>query len=293
MSDERAHAIEEGQRHYERGRRLSEEGLLDEAARALEQSVKLMPTASVAWFDLALVYKWQHRWPECLRANQRVLERDPTEAAAQWNLGIAATALGEWAVARKAWRGYGVDVGDGEGPLELNLGMAPVRLNPETSGEVVWGPRIDPARVVVQNVPLPDSGYRWGDVVLHDGEPVGERMWEGHTYDVFNVLERLTRSDVPTCQVSALAPTPDDAAALETLFGEAHLSAEDWTGRVRLLCRRCSEGSTHEHPSPRDDGWTPERLFGLAAPPERAQRLLDEWADAAHGRAWDDLSEVA
>jgi hypothetical protein len=93
--------------------------------------------------------------------------------------------------------------------------------------------------------------------------------------------------------VSALAPTPDDARALEAIFGEELLSAEDWTGQVQLLCRQCSEGSPHEHAALRDDDWTPERQFGLAATPDRAQRLLEKWADAALGRAWDDLAEVA
>jgi len=228
-----------------------------------------------------------------MQANQRVLELDPTEKAAYWNLGIAATALGEWAVARQAWRGYGVDVGDGDGPLLLDLGMAPVRLNPEANGEVVWGRRIDPARVVVNNVPLPESGFRWGDVVLHDGEPVGHRTFEGETYSVFNVLERWSASEVPTCQVVALAPTPDDAIALEAIFGEELLYAEDWTGQVQWMCRRCSEGLPHEHATSRDGDWKPERQFGLAATPDRAQRLLEKWANAALGRAWDDLAEVA
>jgi hypothetical protein len=257
----------------------------DERERAIEE-------AQAVW-DMGLDFKWQHRWRDCMRANQRVLELDPTELAAYWNLGIAATALGEWGIARHAWRGYGLDLPDGDGPLELDLGMAPVRLNPDASGEVVWGRRIDPARVVLENVPLPDSGYRWGDVVLHDGEPVGQRTWEGQTYSVFNVLERWSASKVPTCQVSALAPTPADARALEALFGEELLSAEDWTGQVQLLCRRCSDGSPHEHPRPRDGNWAPERQFGLAAAPDRAQRLLERWADAALGRAWDDLAEVA
>ncbi len=42
----------------------------------------------------------------------------------------------------------------------MDLGPAPVRLAPDGHAEVVWGRRIDPARIVVVNVPTPDSGQK-------------------------------------------------------------------------------------------------------------------------------------
>jgi hypothetical protein len=86
-------------------------------------------------------------------------EGDP----AWWNLGIAATALRRWDAARDAWRRFGIQVPDGTGELQMDLGPAPVRLDPDGRAEVVWGRRVDPARIVVINVPTPESGHRWGD----------------------------------------------------------------------------------------------------------------------------------
>jgi hypothetical protein len=293
LTDEQRRAIERGRRLYEQGRLLTEEGLLEDAARAYEESVAIVPSASAAWFNLALMYKRLRRWESCLRANARVLEIDPKEEPAYWNLGIAATALRDWPTARRAWRGYGIEVPDGEGPIEMNFGSAPVRLNPDTKGEVVWARRIDPARAIVRNVPLPDSGFRWGDTVLHDGEPVGERTSRGRTYDVFNVLERWEASSLPTLQVNVIAPRADDAEALEGLFVQAGHGAEDWTGRVRMICRKCSEGSPHEHTGREDGPWHAERQFGLAAEPNTALELLAAWTDSADNRAWDELNQVA
>jgi hypothetical protein len=151
----------------------------------------------------------------------------------------------------------------------MDRGAVPVRHNPEGTGEVVWGRRIDPARAVILNVPLPESGFRFGDIVLHDGEPVGERTSSGRTYPVFNVLQRWETSALPTCQVNVVAPGPSDADDLETLFTDEQLGAEDWTGRIRHLCKQCSEGSPHEHTGSSDGPWQTDRQFGIGAEPTR------------------------
>ena len=94
-----------------------------------------------------------------------------TGAPDWWNVGIAATALQDWPLARRAWQAYGLKVpgaasGTGE-PAGMELGSAAVRLSPEGEAEVVWGRRLDPARIAVLSIPLPSSGRRWGEVVLH------------------------------------------------------------------------------------------------------------------------------
>jgi hypothetical protein len=45
-----------------------------------------------------------------------------------------------------------------------------VRLNPQSSGEVVCGERLDPARLLILSVPLPESRHRFYDIVLNDGQ---------------------------------------------------------------------------------------------------------------------------
>ncbi|NED86264.1 hypothetical protein G3I76_40025, partial [Streptomyces sp. SID11233] len=129
-----------------------------------------------------------------------------------------------------------------EPPTGMALGSAAVRLSPEGEAEVVWGRRVDPARVEVLSVPLPSSGRRWGEVVLHDGVPHGERITpEGQSFPVFDEIELWAPSPVPTWVVLLDAATEDDRDALEKLASDAGYAAEDWTSSVRLLCRSCSE----------------------------------------------------
>jgi len=262
----------------ERGRALADHGQMEAAAELYRQAVEADPELGAAWFNLGLVHKWQREWQPAIECNLRAVglgagEGDP----AWWNLGIAATALRRWELAREAWRSYGVKVPPGSGTLEMDLGLTPVRLNPTGEAEIVWCTRIDPARAVVHNIPLPRSGHRWGDVILHDGAFNGERVLDGTAYGVFDELERWEPSRVPTIQVDALCSDEDDADRLVALFEEAGWAAEDWTRSVVALCSSCSHGAADtEHPHGAGD-WNSERSFGLAAPHESAAELLRSW----------------
>ena len=284
--DDSSRPVEQARELYRRGEALLSEELLDEAAGLFEQCVGLTPGFWEAWYDLGLIAKWQKRWDDSLRFNRRAFELQPDDEAVCWNMGIAATAVRDWEAARAAWRGAGIALPEGAGPISGRFGMAPVRLNPDSGAEVVWCDRVDPVRGIILSVPLPESGHRWGDCVLHDGEPKGERIADGRAYPVFDELERWEASAVPTLQVEVVARTPDDADALVDLFDERGLAAEDWTHSVRRLCRACSEGSAHTQHDPAPSAWVPERDFGLAASLAEAEELLARWADAGAGRRY-------
>lgn len=106
----------------------------------------------------------------------------------------------------------------------MDLGSAAVRLSPEGEAEVVWGRRLDPARIEVLSIPLPSSGRRWGEVVLHDGVPNGERITAaGPSYPVFDEIELWAPSPVPTWVVLLEAATEADRDALERLASDRRL----------------------------------------------------------------------
>jgi hypothetical protein len=304
-------------------------GRYEDAGALLTRAADLEPWLSESWFNLALLHKFRHDWEQARAAGLRavaLLDRD-AGAPDWWNVGIAATALQDWPLARRAWQAYGLTVpGEAHGaasvtePAGMGLGSAAVRLSPEGEAEVVWGRRVDPARVEVQSIPLPSSGRRWGEIVLHDGVPNGERTTlAGPSYPVFDEIELWAPSPVPTWVVLLEAATEDDRDALERLASDAGFAAEDWSSSVRLLCRSCSESSMpsdegdgsahldpHDHSSPGhpgplghmppggpDDLWVPERECGLAAPSALVRGLLDGWvADSPDTREWRDLEEV-
>ncbi len=194
-------------------------------------------------------------------------------------MGIAATALRDWVIARKVWHDAGIELDDNEGPINGDYGLNPVRLNPDGDGEVVWAQRIDPARAAIVSVPLPESGYCAGDIVLNDGAPVGYRKIGDDERAVFNVLELYQASTLSTFKADLKVSEPSDIDALEKLFEEQDIICEDWTTRYRVLCKACSEGRPHdEHDHEAEKEWSPEHEFAIAVNSrEEIEHILNEW----------------
>ncbi|TFV48188.1 tetratricopeptide repeat protein [Blastococcus sp. TF02A-35] len=293
----------------------------EEADRIAAEVLRRDPADRGMWFDRGLVAKWRRDWPAASAHNARSLELVPEderrEEPAAWNLGIAATARRDWATARRAWAAYGIPVGgSGEEPVDDDLGAGAVRLNPpvryvgqrdlEIDGrvhepEVVWGLRIDPARIRIASVPTPGSGHRFGDVVLHDGEPQGTRRSDGVEFPVFDEIELWERSPVPTSSV-VVRGSEEAVDELQHALDRAGLAVEDWTTGVGVLCRACSDGVVDDHdhhphdhhphdhdPHDHDPEADGGRRLGVAEDPEVALRVVHAWLDAAPGRESDDV----
>lgn len=268
---------------HEQAREL-EGGDDDQALRLYHQALQLDPARSSTLYNIALIHKYRGEWVESREFNRRAVELRPDDEAANWNLAIAATALCDWATARAVWQRLGIKVADGERPIDDDFGSTPVRLNADTDGEVVWGKRIDPVRVLIMNIPFPHSGFRLGDIVLHDGAPTGTRTSGGRDYDVFNVLELHTPSRFVTFELDVEVESPDAIEALDEEASGARVYFEDWTSTVRRLCKACSEGAPHEHhdeDGSRGDCWVERRVLGAAAEDEAALcATLARWEGA-------------
>jgi len=273
---------------FVRGEQALQRGDYDGAVRAFGAFIDTDPSWTNAWYNLGLAHKFRRDWEASARANRRAAELEPKNEPAFWNCGVAATALRDWETARWAWRGIGVDPGEGDGPPEMNLGPSPVRLTtPVDSGEVIWGTRLDPCRLRIDSVPLPESAHRWHDVILHDVVPHGERTYKGNTWGVFDELVRMDPSDEPTFEAEVTVPNEEDLADVHARFNDARLGVEDWS-TIRILCKQCSESSPHGHPSPTDSTpiWLVVRRFGFAGPENKVEAELTEWAAGGVGRAF-------
>ncbi|MCA0145256.1 hypothetical protein [Blastococcus sp. LR1] len=279
-----------------------------EADAVAAEVLRRRPEDAGFWFDRGLLAKWRRDWPAAQEFNSRALalvpEDEREEEPAAWNLGTAATARRDWATARRAWAAYGIDVGGtGDEPVDADLGPAVVRLNPpvrymgqrdlEIDGragdaEVVWGWRLDPARIRITSVPTPDSGHRYGDVVLIDGQPHGTRNVDGDDFPVFEEIELWERSPVPTLSLQVRG-TPDDVAELREALDRAGLTVEDWTTEVGYVCRACSDGLVHDHEHQPEIPADGTRRLGMSGDGDEALRVVHEWLDRAPGRESEDL----
>lgn len=254
-----------------------------DAALALYQRVlALDPDRPETLYNIGLIHKYRGQWRESQEFNRRSVALAPEDQAANWNLAIASTALHDWVTARSVWRRLGILREDGEGPIIGDYGTTPVRLNPDEDAEVVWTRRLCPVRARIVSVPYPESGYRFGDVVLHDGAPVGTRRSGGQEYSVFNVLALFEASVWSTYVAEVQIDHEADAVELTAALDSEDIPNEDWTANVQVLCKQCSEGRAHEvHDHDLAPEWRDRHLIGIAAKdPAHAREVIRNWSTA-------------
>jgi hypothetical protein len=259
------------------------------AAKVLHSlAARIYPTWSSPWYNLGLQAKYRCEWQASLRYNQKATQLDPEDEASWWNLGIAATALSDGQEARRAWRGCGIAVPEGSGEIQMAVGRCCVRLNPNSNGEVVWCRRLDPARTVIENVPLPESRHRFKDIVLNDGAQEGTRTSNDREYPVFNELEIWQPSGYSTFRSSVLLPDEDAERRLVSLCHERDIGIDDWSA-MRILCSTCSLGSPGPHDCAEHDLDDGARRVGFAAI-DRSHLLsvLDQWSSEDGARSFEE-----
>lgn len=262
-------------------------GALREASTHFAALLRSEPDSVAYHYMQGLVHKYLRDWPTSLRHNLRALElQDGPDESSQWNAGIAATAVGDWTEARRQWRACSIDLPEGDGPIETDLGVVSIRLNPWSKGETVFARRIDVVRARLLNVPLQESGHRFGDIVLHDGASTGEREMDGGRVPVFNALARLMPSDFQTFVTFVSCDNPDDLEDLLESTAPGIGYTEDWTRSIVHFCLRCSYGTPHRHDATdKDDSWNPDRNLGVAAQSRHSvTRLLEAWQAKGPGR---------
>ncbi|MGW7523946.1 tetratricopeptide repeat protein [Streptomyces sp. NPDC054783] len=243
--------------------------------------------SAVWWYDAALAHKFLRNWAKAYELGREAAARAPRGEGdpAYWNLGIAATIQRDWATAREAWDGFGIQLPEGEGEIVGRFGQACVRLDTGGEREVVWIDRLCPTRGRVVNVPV-TAGRRFGEIVVHDGEPKGRRVVDGREYPVFDELLLFEASDLPTYTVTVNAGEAADIEALVELFVAQGYGAEP-ASSFELLCACCSEGTPERRRSVHGGA----QQVSLAASEEEARRLLDQWVtQTPSGRAWSGLA---
>lgn len=255
------------------GNRAADAGRRERALPYYKWAARCDPSWSVPYFNLGLQTKYLCRWADSFAFNQRATELEEQDEGAWWNLGIAATALEDWGTARRAWRRLSIDVPAGEGEWAGPPMTACVRLNPERDGEVVWGERLDPARLVVLNVPLPESGHRFKDIVLNDGAANGRRFIEGVEVPVFDELQLWRASRYSTYEVILQSDDPALETALAEIGSDLGCGVEDWS-TVRWLCAECSRGNPGPHECTAQGRPDSIRRFAIAAQTEGDVRLV-------------------
>jgi len=187
--------------------------------------------------------------------------------------------LKEWKIARKCWNNFGITYEELDLDPAGNLGMAPIRINPDSDGEVIWARRIDPARAKIKSIPFPESNHRYEDLILNDGAPMGKRTYNGKEYSVFNELQIIEQSNYQTFSFECDFESTLNFEILEKACISNDIEVENWTNDVEFLCRACSEGTPHESHKPEPVFQNKKMTIALASQSEDTLcDILNNWS---------------
>lgn len=221
------------------------------AIKLYKRAIRLAPQWLPPYEHLCQVYKKRREWKAVIHYNKKVVALDPTRAQHWWDLGIGAAATGRQRLARRIWHKFGHDT-------KASFGRKPVTIQLVHSGmyELVWARPLDPARVVLESIPHPDSDRSFQDVLLVDKHQVGTTVVGNRRLPIYPELDLLKRSHYHTWSCQLLGVDTEDVQLLENLCREVSLGFEVWSNANRSL--RMSEQreyyARYTHKSDYEDG---------------------------------------
>ncbi len=210
------------------------------AVKLCKRLARMAPDWSVPFAFLCRTYRSRMEWKPTLYYCMRAVEHNAFDENLWETLGIAATALGEWETARYAWNQLGYHFKPSAMAIDLDLGIIPLRLNPATQPEVVAARRVDPVRAIIESIPQPSSGRRYGDLVLVENKPnqAGASVQfyqQRRVLPLHDELQLLKSSNWHTYSVMLFTDTAADVDVLANLCLSANLGFDNWSNATRFF----------------------------------------------------------
>jgi tetratricopeptide (TPR) repeat protein len=212
-------------------RQLYEQALAYDQAGDVYNAVKLYKKATKScpqWFPpferLGLIYKGRQDWKGALYYNKKAVSLNPANRNAWWDLGIAATALKRWRLARSVWSKFGISQKEAR-----KKGKASVRLKVGQQFEIVEVQLLDPARAMISSIPFPNSDRRFRDIILYDRDISGYYRSKGAKLPVYDELDLHKRSVYQTASCWLHEVGESEVKKLEEMCLEYKLGFEVWS----------------------------------------------------------------
>ena len=206
------------------------------AVKLCKRLARLAPDWSVPFAFLSRTYRSRTEWRPTLHYCLRAVEHNNFDENLWETLGIAATALGEWEIARYAWNQLGFHFKPSAEALHLDLGIVPVRLNPATQPEIVAARRIDPVRASIEGIPQPSSGRRYKDLILVENRPNPSSFYQqSKKLPIHDELQLLKSSNWQTFSVLLHTSVQADVDTLANLCLSANLGFDNWSNATRFF----------------------------------------------------------
>ncbi len=213
------------QEWYAAAQQYEAAGDLYHAFKLYKQLIKHAPEWPDPYLALAKLYHERQEWKPSFYYFKKAVSFFPDRREAWWSLGIAATALKKWSVARSVWSKFGI----------TKMGKAPEGLRLAYNGifEILWMQALDPARGQILSIPHPDSGYRFRDILLYERKPIGHHIVNQKRVVVYKEMGLFKRSPFDTHSCLLHDVNAEQIDRLEKLCYDGRLGFEVWSNAAR------------------------------------------------------------
>jgi len=259
---------------YKRALEYDRAGDIYNAVKLYKKIGKVCPQWFPPFERLGLLYKYRQDWKAALYYSKKTVALNPSNQNAWWDLGIAATAMKRWRIAKSVWSKFGMP-----NKKPAPSGKASVRLSVGEKFEIVEVDLLDPARARITSIPFPGADRRYNDVVLYDRVVSGYYRSKEVKIPVYEELGLLKRSVYQTASCWLHNAGEQDVLKLEQLCHQYRLGFEVWSNaQLNSATAGSKKIPEYQHiedlnPSGEEAVWV-----ALAAKsPRQLRAVLDSW----------------
>ncbi len=236
------------------------------AVKLCKRLIKQVPSWVKPYSLLAEIYLRRREWKPALHYSLEVVKRQANDERAREITVMAAMAQRRWELARRMAGARHVQ--HSRGSFQL------VCLNPGVKPEVLLARSRSVGQSVVQGVPQPSSGYRFGDVVLTGWSPIAWQVVAHRRVEVYPVWKRLIPSRYTTYSVVLTTASSEALEAMRQLCRYEGIGFDNWSRAIRQMAPL--------------DGTRPAELYDFSVFPQSMPHghTLIALASTRKGRVW-------
>lgn len=217
---------EEAKQFYDQALAYDEAGDVYNAIKLYKRAIKLQVEWPVPYFRLLSIYKRRQEWKPSYHYAKRYLALDPADPIMWWDLGIAATALKKWRIAKNVWSKFDIPSSFPKG----HKAVFSLALSYGKQMELVWARPLCPARAEIISIPRSDSRRYYKDVVLYDRQQLrGHNISGHHKLPIYEYLGHWKHSNYRTYSCWIYTGEEKDIETLASLCFNAGLGFENWS----------------------------------------------------------------
>ncbi|MEL7119841.1 MAG: hypothetical protein AAFO07_10380 [Bacteroidota bacterium] len=256
---------------YNEALQKDREGDVYTAIKLYKKVTKNYPDWAPPFERLGHLYKDRQDWKAALHYIKKSVSLNPGNSQAWWDLGIAATALKRWRIAKNVWTKFGM-----HHPISPLRKV--IRLRHNKGEELVEVLILDPARAQIKSIPFPGSTYRYNDIVLYDRTITGHYITETERLPIHDAIGVFKSSVYQSASCLLLSVDKNDLSTLEELCKYNEVGIDIWSNAQLNTSNYQQKDKNEYYHLNKLDAQSSNLCLAIAAKrPQHIIDLLENW----------------